>query len=191
MSKVSLRQQMLLKRRNLSSEAYHSQSQQAQENLSSQACFRSAQNVAMYSPVRGEADTTKLFTLAVNSGKTVFFPKVVGSDLQFFVTKSCCDLKSGAFRVLEPIGSLSAVSTDFDLMVIPGVAFDLEGNRLGYGKGFYDRWLATNRPKVTVGLAFDLQIVNSLPAETHDQQLDFIVTETRFIPCHNGVSGSI
>ncbi len=191
MTKVSLRQRILLERKNLPLDAYRSRSRQAQQRLSVQSCFKAAQSVAMYSPVRGEIDTLELLELALGLGKKVFFPKVSGSDLQFFQIETTQDMLPGAFGVLEPASSAAAATQAFDLMIVPGIAFDLAGNRLGYGKGYYDRWLATRRPLVTVGLAFELQIVRNLPAETHDQQLDFIATETRFIPCHNGVAGSI
>ncbi len=191
MSKVSLRQQQLLERRNLPLAAYQLRSRRAQQLLSSQECFLEAQSIAMYSPVKREVDTAVLFDLAIGLGKRVYFPKVFGSDLRFFQVEKFADMQPGTFGVLEPVSSVVAVTPNFDLMIIPGVAFDIHGNRLGYGKGYYDRWLAASRPRVTVGLAFDLQIVNGLPAETHDQRLDFIATETRFIPCHNGVTGSI
>ena len=191
MTKASLRQQLMSQRRCLSVDSYCQQSQQVKNIVSGKQCFLEAQTIALYSPICGEVDILNIFEDAKKRGKSICFPRVVSSDLQFSEVSSLEDLVPGAFGVLEPAHHLPSLVDSIDLMFVPGVGFDLQGNRLGYGKGFYDRWLAANRPKTTIGLAFDFQVLACLPTETHDQRMNFIATETRFIPCHNGVAGSI
>ena len=191
MPKNLLRQRLLQERRDLCVELYHRKSEVIQSLLCRHDCFVSAGTVALYCPVNNEVDTGMLFSLARKLGKQVFYPRVDGVALGFHEVSRHQDLVPGSFGVLEPVSGGDTHRAGFDLTVVPGVAFDLRGHRLGYGKGYYDRWLSVNRSGILVGLAFDLQIVDALPAEEHDQQLDYIVTETRLIPCHNGVAGSI
>ena len=116
--------------------------------------------------------------------KKIYYPRVAGDEFGFFKVSTLDELVRGAFGVAEPVSREEISIAGLDLVVVPGVAFDLRGHRLGYGRGFYDRQLL-NKPAetVSVGLCFDLQICESLPAEPHDQVLDYIATETKFIPC--------
>jgi len=191
MPKNLLRQRLLQGRRRLGSDSYRRKSAAVQSLLCAHDCFSGAVTVALYSPVNNEVDTGRVFAWSKELGKKVFYPRVEGLDLGFYEVPRRQDLVLGAFGVLEPAPAEGPARSGFDLVVVPGVAFDLRGHRLGYGKGYYDRWLSGKRGGILVGLAFDLQIVDELPAEKHDQQLDYIVTETRFIPCHNGMAGSI
>jgi len=184
MKKQKLRKQILAQRLALGSAAYQQKSRLAQDRLIAASCFRHADRLALYSPIRREVATELLFQAARSAGKQIYYPRVVGETLTFVEVLSCADLQPGAFGVAEPLGDTSASVAELDLIVVPGVAFSLDGFRLGYGRGFYDRELVQKPPStVTVGLCFDLQIVEQLPREEHDQQLDCLVTETKFIPC--------
>jgi len=184
MKKAALRQQMLVRRRGLDSQIYESLSLQAQQSLLCTECFRSARRLALYSPIDNEVGTEIIFAAATRAGKQVFYPKVSGSELQFFVVDALEELAPGRFNVMEPTSLCGVAPEDLDLIVLPGVAFDLDGRRLGYGKGFYDRFLALTTPEcVTIGLGFDLQLQEALPEEMHDRKVCFLATESRFIPC--------
>ncbi|MDH3999570.1 MAG: 5-formyltetrahydrofolate cyclo-ligase, partial [Desulfuromonadales bacterium] len=88
------------------------------------------------------------------------------------------------FGVLEPRGSDVVSLEDISVMVVPGIAFDLSGHRLGYGRGFYDRVLhSASTLTATVGFAYDFQVVPMLPSQPHDQPLSHLVTESRIIEC--------
>ncbi len=100
--------------------------------------------------------------------------------MEFFLVKPSQKFVKGAFGILEPSGvSEMAKGTD-GLAIVPGVAFDREKNRIGYGKGFYDRYLRKHPHLVKMGIAFDVQLVDKIPKEETDCGLDFVVTESFF-----------
>lgn len=143
--------------------------------------FQSARTIMFFASFRSEVDTVPMIRRALEEGKRVILPKVRGRELGLFeIVDYDRDMASGAWGIPEPRETKPANISDVELMVVPGLAFDLKGNRLGYGAGFYDRILpAYHRP--TVALAFEVQIVPQAPAEAHDVPMQKIVTETRVI----------
>jgi 5-formyltetrahydrofolate cyclo-ligase len=185
MGKALIRRQFLSRRKQLDLTAYLRLSQQAQQQLIDSECFACAEILALYSPINNEVATEQLFSEARKRNKHVCYPRVNGDNLDFFEVYAATDLLPGAFGVAEPAPGEKISVAELDLVVVPGVAFDLKGHRLGYGRGFYDRQLAGKAMEtVSVGLGFESQLCDLLPAEVHDQALDFIATEARFIPCH-------
>ncbi|RLB74537.1 MAG: 5-formyltetrahydrofolate cyclo-ligase [Deltaproteobacteria bacterium] len=185
MGKVSIRKQFLDCRKKIAVAEYARLSQQVQQQLIASDCFVRAESLALYSPIHNEVVTEQIFAAARKVNKKVYYPRVAGDEFAFFEVATLEELVTGAFGVAEPVSAAKISVADLDLVVVPGVAFDLHGYRLGYGRGFYDRQLV-GKPTgtVSVGLCFNLQLYDSLPVETHDQAMDFIATETRFIPCH-------
>ena len=185
MEKVSIRKQFLECRQKIDVPTYDHLSQQVQSRLIASEPFIQAKSVAFYSPINNEVATEQIFTAAKKNNKKIYYPRVAGDVLGFFAVSTLDDLVRGAFGVAEPISVEEISVAELDLVVVPGVAFDLHGYRLGYGRGFYDRQLVEKSTEtVSVGLCFNLQLCESLPTEAHDQVLDFIATETKFIPCH-------
>ena len=185
MEKVSIRKQFLDCRKQLDLSAHSRASQQIQQQLIASECFVRAKTLALYSPINNEVATEQIFSAAKKLDKQIYYPRVAGNEFSFFKVGTLDELLQGAFGVAEPVSAEKISVTDLDLVVVPGVAFDLRGHRLGYGRGFYDRQLVGKPAKTaSVGLCFDFQLCDSLPVEAHDQVLDFIATETRFIPCH-------
>ena len=184
MGKVSIRKQFLEYRKNIDFPTYDRLSKKVQSRLIDSELFGRAKSVALYSPVNNEVATAQIFTAAAKLKKKIYYPRVAGDEFGFFEVSTLDELVRGAFGVAEPVSKEEISIAGLDLVVVPGVAFDLHGHRLGYGRGFYDRQLL-NKPAetVSVGLCFDLQLCESLPAESHDQVLDYIATETKFIPC--------
>ena len=186
MGKTSIRKQFLTFRRQLDVPTYLRLSRRIQQQLIDSECFARAETVALYSPINNEVATEQVFLEARKQDKQVFYPRVQGDNLEFFEVRAVTALLPGAFGVAEPALGRKISVSELDLVVVPGVAFDLKGCRLGYGRGFYDRQLA-GKPleTVSVGLGFESQLCDLLPAEIHDQALDFIATETRFISCQS------
>lgn len=175
---------MLVLRNSLDSQSYEKLSLRVQQSLICSESFLLAKRLGLYSPIENEVGTEEIFAAATRAGKQVFYPKVNGSGLRFCEVGALDELSPGRFNVLEPTSQSGIAPEELDLIVLPGVAFDIDGRRLGYGKGFYDRFLALTSPEcVTVGLGFDLQLKEALPEELHDQKVFFLATESRFIPC--------
>ncbi|WP_432823438.1 5-formyltetrahydrofolate cyclo-ligase [Trichloromonas sp.] len=180
MPKKSIRATMLAQRRHLASVTCASLSHAAQLRLLETPEFLQAAVLALYSPVYNEVFTEELFHAALRHGKRVAYPRVCGEVLEFVEVTRLAELKSGVFGVLEPSGSSVLSACDLDLMLVPGVAFDQAGFRLGYGKGFYDRFLhAADRCPCLVGFCFEFQLVDDLPVESHDIGMNMLVTDAR------------
>jgi len=144
-----------------------------------------AEVVAVYVDARTEVRTQLLIAGLWRLGKTIAVPYCVGDELALFRYTDPSELAVGAFGIREPLPELRAdadravPAAAVGAFVIPGVAFDRQGGRLGHGKGYYDRLLARARPTAPrIGLAFDGQLADRLPAEPHDRPMDVIVTPT-------------
>ena len=184
MPKRSLRQQMLARRRALSHDEWHVSSHLAQQNLLSLKEFRQASCIALYSPAHNETDTANILTSAFKAEKRVLYPAVCGHEMVLREVKGVENLTQGSFGILEPCSvGIDHTVDEADLIVVPGVAFDQCGHRIGYGKGFYDLFLGKSGRSVSlIGLCHDFQLIDGhIPAEGHDIRMDIIVTDKRII----------
>jgi 5-formyltetrahydrofolate cyclo-ligase len=152
--------------------------------LEQQAVWKRAQLVFFYAPLPEEMDIWPLLGDCLAAGKTVALPRfdaATGRYVACQVSDLARDLGEGQFGIREPGGHCIAIPPNrLDLVLVPGVAFDVHGRRLGRGKGFYDQLLAHVRG-TTCGVAFDEQIVESIPVEPHDVSLNCILTPTRWL----------
>lgn len=139
--------------------------------------FSEAERIFCYIDFQGEAGTEGIIKEAWQLGKKVYAPRVSGDTMEFFEFHSFSELVPGAFGILEPQGRKAADSMETDLMVLPGVAFDRSRNRIGYGRGYYDRYLAARSGFYTIGAAFEMQIVDRIETEKTDIRADMLVTE--------------
>lgn len=132
--------------------------------------------IIVYYSLLDEVCTHQLIDELVAAGKTVLLPKVLDSEtMELRRYQSVADLREGAFHILEPVGEPFTDYDQIEVALIPGVAFDAEGHRLGRGKGYYDRFLRS-LPKVKkIGVCFDFQKVESVPSEAHDVVVDIVV----------------
>jgi len=184
MPKRSLRSQMLAERRALSPELWHASSRAAQLNLLSLDEYAGAECIALYAPAHNETDTGLILAAAFRAGKRVLYPAVCGHKMVFRHVERVEALQEGTFGILEPCPTGTDHQADeADLIVIPGVAFDLIGHRIGYGKGFYDRFLQhPGRRAHLVGLCHDFQLTEgAIPADVHDIPMEIVVTDKRII----------
>lgn len=183
MPKRTLRSSMLARRRSLGADLWQSASRAAQQRLQMLGPFQQATRVALYAPLMNELDTALLFVAARQAGKQVLYPLVCDDRLAFHEITALEQLGRGSFGILEPCPvSAGQVHEPADLMVVPGVAFDLRGHRIGFGKGYYDRYLAgLKQLPILVGLCHDFQLCDEVPAEGHDIRMDYVVTECRVV----------
>ena len=135
--------------------------------------FEQAQNVMLFWPLPDEINTIPLIEHAYVVGKNIFLPVVVGDDL-VIKPYTPMAMKPGAFGILEPQGD-PVSPVQLDLIIVPGVAFDAAGNRMGRGKGFYDRLLA-GTSATTIGVCYAEQYYLSIPTEPHDVPLNDVIT---------------
>jgi len=161
-------------------------SARARSLLEEQAVWLRADAVVFFAPMPEEVDLWALAEKALGDGKTVGLPRFNAERNQY----SACavsdlkgDVKAGRFGIVEAGDSCSELTLKrLDLILVPGLAFDSQGRRLGRGKGYYDQWLATVQGK-TCGVAYDEQIEREIPVEPHDKLVDCILTPTRWICC--------
>lgn len=146
-------------------------------NIPSLAGWQDAQVVAAYAALGGEPD---LRPLDWTENRSVLLPRIEGETLIFHAVETPSQLKAGAFGVMEPDPEKCAVADidDAEIIFVPGLAFTADGARLGRGRGFYDRLLASLSPQVLrVGVCFASQIVGEIPSEAHDQDVDLVLSQ--------------
>jgi len=145
--------------------------------------YASADVIALYCAVRGEVPTDGVMAHAFASGKKVCFPAVEKEGLVFRQICGHQDLVPGGFGIPEPHSGCIPVSpADIDLFVVPGVGFDLAGQRIGYGRGYYDR--ALHRLESSgrlIAFCFEFQLLDAIKADHHDVIMDRIITERRVV----------
>ena len=156
------------------------------EQVSAIPEFISARTVIFYAAFRSEVWTQTLMEESLRDGKRVVLPKVNTEEhsLILYEVKNMDELTPGYMGIPEPpqMDERRVGIDDADLVVIPGAGFDCEGNRLGYGAGYYDALLSQRKKKSpVVALAYEEQIVDAIPAEQHDVKVDMIVTDKRVI----------
>ena len=139
--------------------------------------------LALYAPVHNEVDTSVVFVEALAALKSVLYPAVCGEGLVFQRVLDQKELKKGAFGISEPAAVCEAYDpSEADLVVIPGVAFDVHGKRIGYGKGYYDKTLHSIEGQgKLVGFCYDFQVVETIADEPHDVKMDMLITEKRVL----------
>lgn len=145
--------------------------------------YQQADTIFCYVDFRNEVRTREIIEDAWLNGKEVAVPKVEGEVMKFYRIHNWSDLKEGYMKILEPAENCGEIHNQNRkcLMIMPGVAFDENCNRIGYGGGYYDKYLAECDEICKIALAFEIQIYQELPCEEHDLKPDLIVTEKRIL----------
>jgi 5-formyltetrahydrofolate cyclo-ligase len=167
---------MLEKRNGLDAKEIARLRKRVQEFVISSKEFKSAEVVGAYYAFGSEVKTDLILDRAKAAGKKVALPSVEGESLAFYELSSGKYLVKGRFGIMEPLpyGPVDKI----DLLVVPGIAFDKKGYRLGYGKGYYDKFLAKKKIVLfSIGLAYSFQLLECLPKGKYDKRLDAIATE--------------
>ena len=139
-----------------------------------------ARTVCIYMPTGNEIDTSAIIQYCLENHKRVAAPRIEGDTMDFYYFQSIVDLKQGAYDIWEPTGT-ERVTDEESVVIMPGVAFDLDCNRIGYGKGYYDKYLSKHPKMKKIALAYEFQIVGKIKREIHDIRPEMIVTERRVI----------
>ncbi len=146
--------------------------------------WEKARSIWTYISLPGEVETFTLIEKAWEAGKEVAVPKVEGDELSFRVIDDWSQVEEGYFHVLEPVDRRISFEEDA-LLVMPGVAFDLKCSRLGYGRGFYDRFLLDHPTHPTCALSFDFALFDEIPTDEKDRKPQMVITDKRILRVDN------
>jgi 5-formyltetrahydrofolate cyclo-ligase len=173
--KSSLRKLLLQKRDSISDDYMMIASKQIQRNLKKISAYVEAKTVAVYYSTGSEVKTGRIIQEMLAAGKTVALPRVDGKDIVFCTVNGSEDLEKGEFDIMEPKTTCPIIK-EFDVILVPAIAMTQDGQRLGYGRGFYDRFLSHTHA-VTIALTYSKLIVKNIPKTDGDVPIQWIVTE--------------
>ena len=176
--KHEIRDAMSNRRAKLNSDDIARLSRKTQENVISSVHFYSSNLIGVYYAAKSETKTDLIIDEALEHGKKVALPRTEESGIQFHQVAKGDKLAVGKFGIKEPI-SLNPIQ-NLDLVIVPGVAFDKQGHRLGYGNGYYDKYLSTTNA-YSIGLGYSFQLVDKLPTDKYDIKLNSLATENGII----------
>lgn len=182
-TKAEIRKRILEIRKGLTDEEAVSKSESIVQKVIKTPEYKEADNILLYADYCREVMTRGIFEDALLHRKRIYFPRVdkLTNTMEFYQVISVRQLERGYMDILEPREEVRSryrfQSKEDTLVILPGVAFDTAGYRIGYGKGFYDRFLADKRQLSTMALAYACQIVDEIPRDAHDIKMDKIVTE--------------
>ncbi len=182
-TKAEIRKRILGIRTGLSDEEVTSKSESIVQKVIKTPEYREADNILLYADYCREVMTRGIFEDALLHREKIYFPRVdkLTNTMDFFQVISIRQLDRGYKDILEPREDVRTrykfLPREDTLAILPGVAFDTSGYRIGYGKGFYDRFLASRRQLSTMALAYSCQIIDEIPRDEHDIKMDKIVTE--------------
>ncbi|MGI0027302.1 MAG: 5-formyltetrahydrofolate cyclo-ligase [Nitrosopumilaceae archaeon] len=177
--KARLRKQLLNARDSMSLDFIKITSKEIQENLRKIDFFRNAKTIGAYYSIGSEVRTQDILQEILNAGKELALPKVVKNDLVFKKISNFAELEPGNFAVMEPKDKCEIVK-NLDAVIVPAIALTKDGFRLGYGFGYYDRYLH-GKKSTTIALSYAKQVIKSFPLDDHDVKTNFIVTEDKVI----------
>lgn len=176
-----LRKHFLALREGMPFEEAEEKSRRILSRLTAHPLYRDCSCLYTYADVRNEVRTGPLIRRALAEGRSVAVPRTEGTRMTFRYITDPKELVPGRFGILEPDSACEEADAEDALFILPGVAFDEKGGRLGYGGGFYDRYLADHPTHPCAALAYDFQITKELPTEPFDLRVPRIFTETAFI----------
>ena len=176
-----IRKQIFAARKQCSDAQVEEWSHQITDQVLKLSEFVKAKHILAYADYNHEVMTRYIIEEAWKAGKEVAVPKVVGKDMVFYRLTDFSQLEPGYFGIPEPVRG-EIVKWEDALMVMPGVAFDPENNRVGYGGGFYDKYLEKHPNLHAIAIAFELQMYRDLPFEEHDIKPEKVVTEKQSYP---------
>ena len=177
MDKKALRRAIGEKKRAMSIPEIEQASQRLTEKFLQTEFYRDCESVYAYLSYNQEVRTAALIRRAIQDGKRVAVPKVYGDEMRFIWLDDPDQVAPGAYNIPEPIADAPVADDKTALVLMPGLAFDLEGHRLGYGGGFYDRFLAEETEHKLVALCYGFQLLDHLETEAHDIPVDLVIAD--------------
>ena len=175
MDKTALRRSIAAQKKAMTPEEIESKSAKLTEAFLATEQYRKANTIYGYLPYNQEVRTVPLLERALADGKRVAVPKVYGDEMRFLYIEDMAGVAPGSYNIPEPIADEPVANDSEALVLMPGLAFDPAGNRMGYGGGFYDRFLQDEPNHPTVALCYDFQMLPQLETEEHDIPVDLVL----------------
>lgn len=175
MDKQELRRIIRQRKRAMTEEEICSRSAALAEKFAASDAYRQAKTIYGYLPYNQEVRTVPMLRRALEEGKRVAVPKVYGDEMRFIYLEDLTRVASGYAGIPEPIADAPVARDETALVLMPGLAFDRQGHRIGYGGGFYDRFLAREPNHPTVALCYEFQVQDSLQTEQFDIPVDTVI----------------
>ncbi|OGS43475.1 MAG: 5-formyltetrahydrofolate cyclo-ligase [Elusimicrobia bacterium RIFOXYD2_FULL_34_15] len=188
MNKKEIREKKIAIRKVVCEEIVWKNSKKIFEKICSLKEFKKAKKIMFYLPFQNEVDTKKMIEKAFKLHKEVFFPKIIKDRVVAIKVKNLSNLVQGKYGILEPETKVyNSKAVDFlDVVIVPGVVFDKKCNRVGFGKGYFDKFLKKNKNSKKVGLAHSFQIVDNISVSKRDVPMDIVITEKQIFIRHHG-----
>lgn len=192
-TKSAVRKKIIDIRNQLNKNQIQEKSNYICEIVKNNSIISQSNKIFVYSPLGTEVDICPVIQFFFESGKMIYFPKVFGKDMEFYRVRSMEQLEEGTFHVNEPIDGLEKFEIEkcqnvSIIILVPGVAFSTKGARIGYGKGYYDRYISrlkcSNIKYTTFGIGYDFQMVDEFNSDIFDQDLDYIITDKKEVRCN-------
>lgn len=175
MDKRQLRQSIRQQKRAMTEEEILRRSAKLGELFAASEAYRDAKTIYGYLPYNQEVRTVPMLERALREGKRVAVPKVYGEEMQFIYLDDLNQVAKGYAGIPEPIADGPVADDETALVLMPGLAFDPQGHRIGYGGGFYDKFLAAEPNHPTLALCYDFQMLPALETEEHDIPVDYVL----------------
>lgn len=180
--KNKIREEMKQKRKAMNPEDAFEKSQSAQKILLENPMYKIAKSVMLYIPLGKEVDTSGIINDALKRGKNVLVPVTDSETYEisaYRITENS-EFEKGTFSVFEPKDKESFDKNEIDVIIVPGIAFDRNGGRVGFGKGCYDKFLK-NTKAIKIGFCYDFQLADRIETDANDISMDYIITEKEII----------
>ena len=179
MDKKALRREISAQKRSMTAEQIESASRRLADQLFATDAYQQAQSIYGYLSYNQEVRTESILRRAMIDGKRVAVPKVYGDDMKFIWIEDLDLVAPGYYDIPESIADGPVADDEMALVLMPGLAFDPEGHRIGYGGGFYDRYLAAHHDHKLVALCYDFQIFDHLDTDVHDIPVNLVISDHR------------
>ena len=175
MDKLQLRRSIRERKRAMTEEEIVSRSQKLGELFAACEYYRNAKTIYFYLPYNQEVRTVPMLEQALRDGKKVAVPKCYGSEMEFIYLDDLTKVEKGYSNIPEPIEDGPIARDKSALVLMPGLAFDPQGHRIGYGGGFYDKYLSAEPGHPTLALCYEFQMLPHLETEVHDIPVDTVI----------------
>lgn len=186
--KNKIRHKFLNLRNSMNSNDYRVISSEITDNFFSHKLdiFPENKSIMLYSSFRNEAATDKIIEILFSQNKKICLPACENDNITVYEYTGPSCLKKDRFGILSPDPDLCprACLSDIHMVIVPGIAFDIEGKRIGFGKGYYDRFLVKIPHAIKTGFCYEYQIAENIPADRYDIPMDYLLTESRLISCN-------